>query len=212
VIQDKTTQLKTKLRTFIIYNTIGIGIMCYTVAEQYRNYLSNQQKLEILEYRTQNTQQDLNRINVSLNIINNAKKFSNEITNPQNIANGIQYKVAQEKLLQLISYYKIYPSSQFIASKQIEIPGMDFTSTMGNYGLVGSYLKFTINAGTDTQIIQFLDTMTRYFPGYLKLEYIRLKKVADIDSEIIADIKNQINRLTVTAEIGFEWYDFIKKN
>ena len=125
---------------------------------------------------------------------------------------GIQYEVAKEKLLQLISYYNIYPSSTFYATKQIELSDLTYTNNFGKYVLVGSDVRLSLNNTSDIQAIQFLQTMINYLPGYWKIEYLRIRKMNDINPIFISDIKDRINRVGVTTEIGFEWYDFLKKN
>lgn len=208
---DKKTQLYQAFKTFIIYNLIGLAILAYSILHQYQNYHKKQNDLKIHEYNKRDLEKNLENLSFALNIISEAKKFSDEINNNRRAAKGIQYSLAQERLAQLVSYYNIYPSSSFVASNQIDIPEVSYNNN-GEFNLVGSHLKFKINAGTDLQIIQFLETMDNYFPGFLKIEYLRLKRVTDIDSELISDIKSKINRVTVNADVGIEWYDFNKKN
>jgi hypothetical protein len=209
---NKETQLYFKLKTFVIYNIVGAIILLYTILHQYQNYHKNNNDLKIQEYNLTDLNKNLEKINFSLNIVSEARAFSNEISSNVITANGIQYKVAQERMTELVKHYKIYPSSTFFASNQINIPELIYSNNLGTFNLVGSHLKLAIDAGTDLQIIQFLETMNNYFPGFLKIEYLRLKKVSDIDVELVEDIKNKINRVTVKADVGIEWYDFKKAN
>jgi len=209
---DKQIYLKKKCRIFIIFNLIGLILILYNSFYYYQTYNSNNNLIHILKYNLVNSNKTIRDLNFALEIIKNSKKFSINTQVSGTATTGIQYDLAKEKLLELIKFYKIYPSSTFYATKQIELSDLTYTNSSGKYVLTGSDVRLSLKNINDIQAIQFLQTMVNYLPGYWKIEYLRMRKVNDINQTFTADIKDRISRVGVTTEIGLEWYDFLKKN
>jgi len=209
---DKKQYISKKLQIFIFFNILALLILIFSSLYGYKNYITNYNNIAVLNYQIKEQTGILNDLNFDLDLANQSKKFSQGLTANKLSNTGIQYNLGRQVLAELSKKYNIYPSSTFYASNQIQIPNLSFNSDNNINYLMESNVAVTLNTSTDTNAMQFLDGVINFMPGFWKIEYVRITKIADINESFITDIKNGIDRSGVKTEIGLEWYDFRKKN
>jgi hypothetical protein len=202
---NKQTYLKKQLLYYLISVISTFIALLVVVYFSFQHYKLNTSIKKVLVYKTETLKEHITNYSSITQNIKNAKKFKLYLNQQESEATGLKLDQAKEFLINLTNHYRILPSSNIFAGKQQKF-GF-FQST--NKNLVGSQIFMNLYSESDTEIFRFLDTLTKQFPGLLKVGYIRVRKQYDLKKDIIKDLSEGISRNIVKAEIGIEWYDFL---
>lgn len=146
---------------------------------------------------------DKNTLKKSLEQFEGQLKIWQSMTETERKLNGLRISDAKTKLNELTSRYSLFEVNISFSTPEAIQENFDIENITVNT----STMTISFNAFSDLYALQFIESLTNEFPGYIQIRSLAVSRSSDIDKEKIANIANGNDIEIVRGSVELIWND-----
>lgn len=195
-------------RKLAIFSTITFFFIVFTYHSYFYLLQDNKElksELGYLEFQNEKITQEAEIYLVKESEYMGAQELWQNINELSTTDSGIDLEKANVLLQDLKVFYLLSDDFMATLSPKIYLKDIFFNE---NKILVSSNIKLKNSAYTDEIFLRFVDSLDRNFPGFLKFKQLKLRKLSELDSNLIIEAEQGRPTYLVEGEIEADWHDF----